>query len=111
MANTGKIVEVMFENALDTYNDQDTLLNMTTLFNRTRQTCKNSGNFVWRPVDQHAPIIEGWDLTGKEQDIIEETYPAILGTPKNDFVQQRADDLRDMSFWQRRGQRSGGQQA
>ena len=71
---------------------------------------QNSSNFVWRPVEQQAVIQEGWDLDGLETDIIEETYPAVLGEPQNDFVKQRADDLRDMEFWRRRGQRSGKQQ-
>lgn len=110
MANTGKIVEVMFENALDTYNEQDSLLDLTTFISPEAAGMQNANNFLWRPVEQHAPIIEGWDLSGQEQNIIEETYPAILGTPKNDFVQQRADDLRDMRFWERRGQSSARQQ-
>lgn len=110
MANTGKIVEVMFENALDTYNEQDSLLDLTSFISPEAAGMQNANNFLWRPVEQHAPIIEGWDLSGQEQEIIEETYPAILGTPKNDFVRQRADDLRDMRFWERRGQQSARQQ-
>ena len=111
MADTGKIVEVLFENALDTYEDQTQLVEMTNVFQPEAGTMQNAGNFVWRPKQQHAPIIEGWDLTGQETGIIEETYPAVLGTPKNDFVKQRADDLRDVTFWERRGKRSGRQQA
>lgn len=111
MANTGKIAEVLFENMLETYEEQNQLIRKTDVFTPDPGTMQNSGNFIWRPVEQHAPIIEGWDLTGQEQDIIEETYPAILGTPKNDFVQQRVDDLRDMTFWERRGKTSGKQQA
>jgi len=111
MSQTGKIVEVLYENALETYETQDMLLSLTNFFEPESGSMQNSGNFVWRPVQQHAPIIDGWDLTGLETDIIEETYPAILGTPKNDFVQQRADDLRDMTFWKRRGQQSGRRQA
>jgi len=111
MADTGKIAEVLFENAIDTYEDQTQLVEKTTVFEPNAENMQNAGNFVWRPVQQHAPVIEGWDLTGQETGIIEETYPAILGTPKNDFVKQRADDLRDMTFWERRGKQSGRQQA
>lgn len=110
MATTGKIVEVLFENALETYEHQEMLVDKTMLFTPNAGDMQNASNVIWRPVQQHAPIIEGWDLAGQEQDIIEETYPAILGTPKNDFVKQRADDLRDMRFWQRRGVQSGMQQ-
>lgn len=111
MASTGKIAEVLFENALEEYDHQNSLLNMTDNFKPDPGTFQNAGNAIWRPVQQHAPVIEGFDLTGQEQDIIEETYPAILGTPTNDFVQQRVDQLRDMSFWEKRGKQSGKRQA
>lgn len=111
MANTGKIAEVLFENALDTYEDQTMMIDSTQVFEPEGGTMQNAGNVIWRPYDQHAPVLDGWDLTGQEQDIIETTYPAYLGTPKNDFVKQRADDLRDTTFWKRRGMASGRQQA
>lgn len=107
----GKIAEVIFENALETYQQQDMLLGQVSFFEPDGGDMQNSGNVVWRPVQQHAPILPGWDLTGQETGIIEETYPAILGTPSNDFVSQRADDMRDMRFWKRRGEESGRQQA
>ena len=107
----GKIAEVIFENALETYQEQDMLLGQVSFFEPDGGDMQNSGNVVWRPVQQHAPILPGWDLTGQETGIIEETYPAILGTPSNDFVSQRADDMRDMRFWKRRGEESGRQQA
>lgn len=108
---SGKIAEVVFENALETYEDQTSLMDKTMVYTPESGAMQNSGNVIWRPVDQHAPVIDGWDLTGQEQNIIEQTYPAYLGTPKNDLVKARADDLRDMTFWQRRGQASGRQQA
>ncbi len=107
----GKIAEVMFEQQLETYEEQSQLIDKTDVFTPDSGDMQNSGNVMWRPVEQHAPIITGWDLTGQEQPIIEETYPAFLGLPKNDFVQQRIDDLRDAVFWQRRGRASGKQQA
>ena len=111
MATTGKIVEVLFEKAIETYEHQEMMLDKVDHFQPNAADMQNANNFVWRPVQQHAPIISGWDLTGQEQEIIEETYPSVLGTPKNDFVRQRADDLRDMQFWERRGMQSGMQQA
>lgn len=111
MATTGKIVEVLFEKTKETYEHQMQLLNLTSYEQPDPARLQNSGNVVWRPTQQHAPVIDGFDLTGQEQEIIEETYPALLGTPKNDFVQQRADDMRDMRFWERRGEQSGMRQA
>lgn len=107
MASTGKIVEVLFEKTKETHEKQDKLVDLCSFEKPEAGTMQNSGNVVWRPWQQHAPILDGWDLAGQETDIIEETYPAILGTPKNDFVKQRADDMRDMRFWERRGEESG----
>ena len=111
MADTGKIVEVIFENALETHNHQTSMMDMVDTFKPNSGDFQNAGNFVWRPVQQQAPILDGWDLTGLETDIIEETYPAVLGEPANDFFEQRADQLRDMAFWERRGKESGKKQA
>lgn len=110
-ASTGKIAEVLFEKTIETYEHQMQMLDLVDHFEPGSGDMQNAGNFVWRPVQQHAPIINGWDLSGEETSIIEETYPAILGTPANDFIEQRADDLRDMRFWERRGEQSGLRQA
>jgi hypothetical protein len=111
MANTGVIANVMFESAKDTYESQNQLLPLCTFNEPDPAKQQNSGNVTWYPVQQHAPIIDGWDLTGEETDIIEETYPVILGVPTNDFISQRADDRRDNRFWERRGEQSGRRQA
>lgn len=111
MATTGKTAEVFFENVLETIEDQMMMVDLVDRFEPDGGSMQNANNVLWRSVEQQAVILDGWDLTGQETDIIEETYPAILGTPKNDFVEQRADDMRDMQFWERRGKRSGMQQA
>jgi len=108
---TGKIAEVLFENALETYEAQDMLIDKVSFYEPDAGSMQNSGNAIWRPVQQHAPVIPGWDMTGLETGIIEETYPAVLGTPSNDFVGQRADNMRDLTFWKNRGIESGRQQA
>ena len=109
--STGKIAEVMFEKTMETYEHQMQMLNLTNFHQPDGGSMQNSGNFIWYPVQQHAPVIAGWDLSNSETGIIEETYPALLGTPSNDFVQMRADDLRDTRFWERRGEQSGKKQA
>lgn len=108
---TGKTIELIFENAIETYEKQDQLLPLVDFEQPDPAKMQNAGDVVWRSVQQHAPIISGWDLTGDEQDIIEETYPSILGTPTNDLVKQRADNMRDEQFWKRRGIESGRRQA
>lgn len=111
MSQTTQIVEVLLENALDTYESQQSMLPMVNFFEPDGEGMQISGNTVWRPVQQHAPIIEGFDIDGQETDIIEEAYPAVLGTPQNDFVVQRADQVRDLQYWKRRGEQSGRRQA
>lgn len=107
----GKIAEVMFDKALEIYEPQDMLLPTTTFMEPEGATMQNAGNTIWRPVQQHRPVLSGWDLTGQEQGIIEETYAAFLGTPNNDLVSLRADDMRDTRFWERAGTEAGRQQA
>lgn len=109
--STGKIAEVMFESYKETFEQSPQMLDMCTFMEPDAGMMQNSGNVVWRTKQQHAPIISGWDLTGLEGEIIEETYPALLGTPSNDFIKQRADDMRDMTFWKRRAVESGKRQA
>jgi hypothetical protein len=60
--STGKIAEVLFESALDTYESQQDLLPLVNFEQYDPATMQNSGNVVWRPVQQHAPIIPDWDL-------------------------------------------------
>lgn len=110
-STTGKTIILMMEDALETFEKQDTLLPMVDFYEPTAEDMQNAGNFVWRPVEQHAPIIDGWDMTGNETGIIEETYPAVLGTPKNDIVGLRADDVRDQQFYRRRAKQSMRRQA
>ena len=113
MANlsTAQSVEVLFEKALETYEHQMQLLGLVDLFTPDPAAYQNSSNVIWRPVQQHAPIKRGWDLSNKFGDVIEEYYPATLEMPSNDAFQLRADDLRDTLFWERRGIQSGMRQA
>jgi len=116
--DTAKIVEVMFENALETYEEQSQMLDMIDVYLPDSGTLQHTGNnTLWRPVEQHAPVKEGWTINDAGGalpnfgNIIEEYYPASLGEPQNDAFQLRADELRDMGFWERRGRKSGEQQA
>jgi len=109
--STGKVAEVMFEKALESHEHQMDMLSMTEFHEPAGGDMQNQGNFIWYPVQQYAPLISGWDLSGQETGIIEETYPALLGTPSNDFVKMRADDMRTTRFWENRGKESGKKQA
>ena len=108
---TGKTVEIIFENAVETYEHQDSMLDLVSFNQPDPKKMQNADNVIWQDVQQHAPIISGWDLTGEETGIIEELYPAVLGVPNNDLVQQRADRMRDKQFWEKRAKQSGKRQA
>ncbi|OED34061.1 hypothetical protein AB832_08135 [Flavobacteriaceae bacterium (ex Bugula neritina AB1)] len=114
---TAKAVEVLFENALETYETQTQMLDMVEVFRPDPAKYQDSSNIIWRPVQQHAPVKEGWTINDSGQaapnfgDVIEEYYPATLEEPKNDAFTLRADDLRDIRFWERRGEQSGRRQA
>lgn len=108
---TGKIAIQMFSDWLETYQTQKLLLPLVNHWIPSAEDLQNAGNQIWRPYRQHAPVIEGWDLTGDETGIIQEEYPAVLGTPYNDFVSQRIDDMRDMQFWKERAKASARRQA
>lgn len=108
---TGKAIELFAENFVETHEEQTQMLGLTDTFTMGSGALQNSGNFVWRGVQQHAPIIDGWDMSGLQTGIIQETYPAVLGTPKNDMVELRVDDVRDEFYWKSRAQESAKKQA
>ncbi|MHA1420281.1 MAG: P22 phage major capsid protein family protein [Candidatus Heimdallarchaeaceae archaeon] len=109
--STGKTAEVMLEKFKETYESQQSLLPLVDFHEPPAGSMQNASNVIWYPVQQQAPVIAGWDLSDTETGIIEETYPAVLGVPSNDFVQMRADDLRDQRFWERRAEQSSRRQA
>ena len=88
----------MFDRVLETYEHQMQLVELCSVFTPGAPDMQNAGNFIWRPKQQHRKLQTGWDMTGLETDIIEENYPAVLGTPVNDIWEQRADDHRDEAF-------------
>ena len=103
MANqTAKTLVAFFDKAMEQLNADNSLAKTVDVDTQSGVTLQNSNNIYWKPVEQQAPIINGWDLTGEETDIIEQNYPLLLDLPKNDFFHMRADDLRDKRFMERR---------
>ena len=109
--STAKAIEVLYENAIDQYQQRTHMLNLTMHYTPDPGDFQNSNNIIWRPLEQHAPIKEGWDMTDQFGSVIEQYYPATLEEPKNDAWELRADNMRDMRFWERRGRASGRRQA
>lgn len=108
--SSGKIAEVMFGSYVDTWEKQDLMLDLVDAEQVDQAKLQNAGDTIWYPVQQHRPILTGFDLTGQEQGIIEETYPISLQDPNNDLIEQRIDDLRDTRFWERAGMNAAYQQ-
>ncbi len=109
--SSGKIAEVMFGSYVDTWEEQDLMLDLVDAEQVDQAKLQNAGNTIWYPVQQHRPILKGFDLTGQEQGIIEETYPiSLFDDPNNDLIDQRIDDLRDTRFWERAGMNAAYQQ-
>ena len=96
--STGKTAEVMFEKAIEQFEHSTQMLDLVDFHEPDGAKMQNAGNYYWTPVQQHAPLISGWDLTGQETGIIEETYPTLLGTPSNDFVKWSTNDLGNLAF-------------
>jgi len=100
--STGKILVTMFDEVMEQLNKNDVYSRNTKVDSIEPDRMQNASNVYWKTVEQQAPVIEGWDLTGSETGIIEQYYPLTLSTPKNDFIQLRVDDLRDQGFMNRR---------
>lgn len=99
--STGKIIVTLFDNVLKQMNDNDVYTRLVSSDTISPDRMQNASNVYWRTVEQQRKAIAGWDLTGLETGTIEQYYPLSLGTPTNDFMSYRVDDLRDKGFMNR----------
>ena len=111
MAQTGKKIVEMFDEAIQTYEEENNILPLVNFIEPDGAELQVAGDVIWRSVQQHRPVISGWDVSAQNNDIIQEAYPAILGTPANDSIQQRADELRNPNFLKEAARVSGKRQA
>jgi len=109
--SAGKLAVVIFDEWLETFESQQMLLDKVYHWVPEPGNMQNASNFIWRSVEQQSPVLVGWDLTGDQQEIIQQTYPAVLGEPTGDLPELRADDMRDTVFWKERARSSGQRQA
>lgn len=115
MANAGTLKKVavdVFENFMETFEGESTFLENTKTFKYNSADMQDSDNNVWQPIQQHRPIFEGWDMTANTNTgLIEEAYRRTLGTPKNDFITLRVDDIRNRDYLDRAVKQSAMRQA
>ena len=100
-------IYAVFDKILDTYETQDSLLPMVNVTIPDASQLQNTGNVIWYPARMHRPTFDGWDMSGNDQDIIEEGYPSFLDEPNNDIVTQRADQMRNPRFFNDAVEESG----
>ena len=105
--SAGKIALVIFEKTLEAFEAEPQLLPRVNFWEPNARDVQNASNVIWRPVQQHKARVSGWDVSAAKQGVIEETYPAVLGTPYNDPTTLRIDDVRDMNFWEKSAKEGG----
>lgn len=101
--STAKEVRVMFDMVTEQFESQDQMSKLVGHYDMTGASAQNSNNVEWRQVEQQAPVISGWEFADTAfGDVLELSYPSVLGTPRNDLFKLRADDFRNRSFMDRR---------
>ncbi|MGL9737455.1 P22 phage major capsid protein family protein [Serratia sp. (in: enterobacteria)] len=100
--NEGQMVTYAVDEVIKTVQNLTPMAQKTKEFTPPAPAMQRSGNTFWLPVEQEAPTQEGWDLTGKETDVLELSVKCNMGAPDNEFFQLRADDLRDERSYRHR---------
>jgi len=104
--SSAKAVTVLFDSVLDQMSAEMQMASTASVFKPNPAMLQNSNNVIWRTVEQQAPVKTGFDMTGQFGNVIDLSYPAVLGVPENDAFSVRFDDFRDQEFIQKRGKAS-----
>lgn len=104
--NEGQLVTYAIDEIIETVENLTPMAQRVTHYTPDAKSMQRSNNTFWLPVQQEAPTQKGWDLSGKETDILELSVKCNMGEPDNDFFQLRADDVRDERSYRRRIQAS-----
>lgn len=106
MANqTAKNILALYDETCKQMNDNFIFASQMEVDTQSGVDLQNANNVYWKSVEQQAPVIEGFDLSGTTPGaIIEQTYPLNVSAPRNDWFTLRAEELRDRRFMERRAQ-------
>lgn len=106
MANqTAKNILALYDETCKQLNDNFVFASQMDVDTQSGVDLQNANNVYWKSVEQQAPIVEGFDLSGETPgNIIEQTYPLNVSAPRNDWFTLRAEELRDRRFMERRAQ-------
>jgi len=104
MANqTAKNILAFYDEACKQMNDSFVYASRMGIDTQPGVDLQNANNVYWKSVEQQAPIVSGFDLSGTTPgNIIEQTYPLNVEAPRNDWFTLRAEELRDTTFMKRR---------
>jgi len=100
MANqTAKNILAFYDEASKQLSTNNTFADKMDLSSISGVDMQNSNNVYWKTVEQQAPVIGGFDLSGVTPgNIIAQTYPLNVGVPRNDYFTLRTEELRDTRF-------------
>lgn len=106
MANqTAKNILALYDETCKQLNENFTFAEQMDVDTQSGVDLQNSNNVYWKSVEQQAPIVSGFDLSGETPGtIIQQTYPLTVEPPRNDWFTIRSEELRDERFMQRRAQ-------
>ncbi|AXF76617.1 coat protein [Erwinia tracheiphila] len=100
--NEGQIVSYGVDEVIETITNLTPMAQKAEVYTPPAGDMQRSNNTHWMPLQMESPTQEGWDLTGKETDLLELAVKVNMGVPDNDFFSLRADDLRDETSYRRR---------
>lgn len=98
----GSLVTYALDEIIETFEVLDTFTSMAQLYNPPGASLQRSANSWFKPIEQQARSIDGWDITGEEGGVLELSIGGSLGDPSNTFFKLRADDMRDERSYRRR---------
>ena len=104
MANqTAKNILAFYDEACKQMNDNFVFASQMDISTKSGVDLQNANNVYWESVEQQAPVVEGFDLSGVTPgNIIQQTYPLNVSAPRNDWFTFRAEELRDRRFMENR---------
>ncbi|MBI0520809.1 coat protein, partial [Pectobacterium parmentieri] len=105
--NEGQVITYMVDEVIETVENLTPMAQRVGKYQPSANDMQRSQNTVWMPLEQEAPTMQGWDLTGQATGILELSVKCNMGVPDNDFFTLRADDVRDERSLRRRIQASG----
>lgn len=100
--NEGQIVTYGIDEIINTLSHITPMAQRVNKYTPNSKDMQRASNTHWMPLEMESPTQEGWDLTGKETDLLALAVKVNMGVPDNDFFELRADDLRDETTWRRR---------